>query len=562
MHRDRLKVLIIGGYGTFGSRLVRLLSNDPRIDILVAGRSPAKAADFCHSVRGPARLTPVYFDRDGDVDALLARSGPDIVVDASGPWQAYGTRPYRIPRAALSQGVHYMDIADGRAFVQGIAELDEEARQRRVVVLSGASTCPALTGAVYRRLTMGLVRAHSIAGGIAPSPFAPMGRSVLEAIAGYAGKPLAVWRDEQPATEPALVSARDFTIAPPGVLPLPRMRFLLVDVPDLDLLRDSWVPVGTAWFGVSTRPAMFLRLLRLTARGVSVGIFRSLTWLVSVMQFVTNRLNRGEDRGGMYVRVVGENAQGRVEDRSWHLVADGDAGPHVPVLAPVIVIRRMLDGRLPAAGARPASAEFGLDDFEPLFDELGIETGRRVVVPQVGVPLFRRVLGEAWDRIPGPVRDGHSVSGELVLAGSGQVVRGHSRLSRAIASVFGFPPDAANVPVVVRMREARGVEAWQRDFGGHRFSSSLRAGKGRLDGLVVERFGPVSIAMALTVDGAMLRYTPRHWTFLGVPLPKALLPRGDMHESAAAGRFRFHVEVRLPVVGHLVTYEGTLSPDF
>jgi hypothetical protein len=44
-------------------------------------------------------------------------------------------------------------------------------------------------------------------------------------------------------------------------------------------------------------------------------------------------------------------------------------------------------------------------------------------------------------------------------------------------------------------------------------------------------------------------------------MPKSLLPRGDMYECADDGHFRFHVDVRLPVAGHLVTYEGTLLPE-
>lgn len=40
-------VLIIGGYGTFGGRLTDLLADEPRLRLIVAGRSLEAAKAFC-----------------------------------------------------------------------------------------------------------------------------------------------------------------------------------------------------------------------------------------------------------------------------------------------------------------------------------------------------------------------------------------------------------------------------------------------------------------------------------------------------------------------------------
>jgi len=92
----RCRVLIVGGYGTFGGRLVQLLENEPRLTLIVAGRSLSRATTCCAS-RPPAgaELVPATFDRSGDLAAQLRALEPDILVDASGPFQAYGDRPYR-----------------------------------------------------------------------------------------------------------------------------------------------------------------------------------------------------------------------------------------------------------------------------------------------------------------------------------------------------------------------------------------------------------------------------------------------------------------------------------
>ena len=52
--------------------------------------------------------------------------------------------------AALALGIHYLDLADGSDFVEGIAQFDAAARARGVFVLSGVSSFPVLTAAVVR----------------------------------------------------------------------------------------------------------------------------------------------------------------------------------------------------------------------------------------------------------------------------------------------------------------------------------------------------------------------------------------------------------------------------
>jgi short subunit dehydrogenase-like uncharacterized protein len=81
-----LKILILGGYGTFGGRLAQLLADEKLLTLVIAGRSPQKASTFCASLPAQATLVPQRFDRDGDLEAQLAGLAPDIVVDASGPF--------------------------------------------------------------------------------------------------------------------------------------------------------------------------------------------------------------------------------------------------------------------------------------------------------------------------------------------------------------------------------------------------------------------------------------------------------------------------------------------
>src|SRR4249919_3677336 len=114
-----LRVLILGGYGTFGGRLARLLADAAPLTLIVAGRSLEQAKAFCAALPARAALVPAAFDREGDLDTQLSALAPDIMVDASGPFQGYA-EPYRLVQAAIAHGVDYLDLADGADFVDGI----------------------------------------------------------------------------------------------------------------------------------------------------------------------------------------------------------------------------------------------------------------------------------------------------------------------------------------------------------------------------------------------------------------------------------------------------------
>ena len=280
---DPLRILVIGGYGVFGGRLARLLTDENGVTILVAGRSKKKAETFCRTVSGRAILVPQSFDRDGDVAGAIKGLRPDIVVDAAGPFQSYGGSPYRVVEAAMACGADYIDLSDATEFVCGIDQFDVLAREQGRVVISGASTCPALTGAVARHLATNLSSMVAIEAGIAPSPHVRVGLSVISALASYAGRPLQVLQDGKPTRGIGFVASRRYTISPPGVRPLDERLFSLVDVPDLQLLPSAWPTLKNVWFGAGTAPAIYHRMFVLLARLSSIGLLGSLNRIAPLL---------------------------------------------------------------------------------------------------------------------------------------------------------------------------------------------------------------------------------------------------------------------------------------
>jgi len=554
-----MQVLILGGYGTFGGRLAQMLAADARVHLMIAGRSVAQAQIFCDRLAPGASRSALRFDRDGDARAQLGAVSPDLVVDATGPFQCYGVDPYRIIKACLVHGIDYLDLADGSEFVRGVAQFDREARERGIFVLSGVSTCPVLTAAVIRRLAHGLATLETITGGIAPSPYAGMGANVVRAIASYAGKRLALVRGGQPSFGVALTESRRYTVSPPGRLPLRNIRFSLVDVPDLQVLPALWPGLDSVWMGAGPVPEILHRMLNGLAWLVRLRLLPSLLPFSVLIHQVSNRVRWGEHRGGMFVDITGTDSRGAPVRRSWHLLAEGNDGPFIPSMGCQAIIERCLAARRPAAGARAATADVELEDYEPLFAQRKIYTGTRTSDPAAAQPLFQRILGDAWDALPAPLRAMHSCMGSQVAAGQADVLRGRHPLARLVAFVIGFPAAGAQVPVHVAFTSQAHGERWTRTFAGRSFTSFLSAGRGTSAHLIRERFGPLTFDLALVVEGAKLCLVVRRWSLWGLPLPLLMAPGGDSYETVIDDRFHFHVEIRHRLFGLIVGYSGWLE---
>ncbi|MDJ0637414.1 MAG: DUF4166 domain-containing protein [Paracoccaceae bacterium] len=173
--------------------------------------------------------------------------------------------------------------------------------------------------------------------------------------------------------------------------------------------------------------------------------------------------------------------------------------------------------------------------------------------------LYPSLLGDAYANLPAPVQALHGTQSRRVWSGTANVTRGKNTIARLIARLFGFPPDAASVPLRITFDADGDTERWTRDFAGHVLRSVQSSGIGRNEGLLIERFGPLNVALALAVEGDRLCLTPRRWSFLGVPLPKAFLPTGESFETAQNGRFQFDVAITAPVIGLIVAYRGELE---
>lgn len=542
----RRPILLVGATGAFGTRLARLLAARD-VDLVLAARRPGPLQALAAELRGPARIAVAVLDRRAPD---LAGFAPWAVVDAAGPFQ---TSDLALPRAAIAIGAHYVDIADGRDFVAGFpAALDAEARAAGVLAVTGASSTPALSSTVLDRLTAGWRVVDTVRVTISPGARAPRGRSVVDAILSYVGRPVRVFTGGDWTLRPGWSGPRRVYIPRLG-----RRWASLCDTPDLDMLPQR--------FGVR-RDGVFLAGLELgwTHLGlwllswpVRWGFVRSLTQLSAPLRMAAGlAAAMGSDRGGMAVQAEGEGPDGRPLRARWSLAAESGAGPDVPVAAAAAVLRGLADGRIAARGAY---ACVGVLDLDAIIAEL---VGRPIRTEALAVAvdepvLFRRVLGDRFERLPDAVRRVHGQSGLQLLVGHGRARGAGNPAARLGRAALRLPSPGAYPRLSVVVRPRGDGETWTRAFGAGAFTSHLRPG--RELGQFEERFGPLRFTFEAEPDARGFRWRFVDCRLGAVPLPRPLRPRIRARTSEADGTYRFSVAVAVPVAGLLFAYAGRLT---
>jgi Saccharopine dehydrogenase NADP binding domain len=352
------RVLVLGGYGTFGARAAERLARESDIELVIAGRS-LDAAEACATALAKgarAKISPAQLDASRLTAAELAPLETDVLINASGPYQTQG---YGVARTCIEAGVHYIDLADARAFVTGISTLDDEAQRAGVLVVSGASTVPALSAAVTDAYAPRLEQLVSVTSVIAPANSFDPGLATTRSILGTVGRPIILPKGNATVTGYGWQGLRRAAL--PG---LGRRWIGLVDVPDLDLFPRRYAGLRS----VEVYAALEIGAFHLALWGLSwlvrAGLVRDPTALARPLlgaKLASRRL--GSERGGMTVTLEGSDPGGNPKRIVWYLIAERSHGPYIPAIPSVILAKRLLDGTLSARGAMPCAGLFTLADF-------------------------------------------------------------------------------------------------------------------------------------------------------------------------------------------------------
>ena len=365
---QQTSVLLVGGYGFFGRRLVERLSASPDLQITVAGRSAAAAQTLVRALQpaSAAALLPAQMEAMKPAFASqLRRLKPAVVVNVAGPFQGQDNR---VAEACIAARVHYIDLADGRAFVSGIAALNAAALEAGVLVTSGASSVPALSSAVVDHLVQGLQTVQGIEIGISPGNRTERGLSTVKGILSYCGQVL-------PSVSGKPVIGWQRSYRQPYQPPVGVRLLSPCDVPDLTLLPSRYPGNPTVRFGAGLELAFLHRGMNAMAWMVRLGLVKDWAahalWLKRAADLFQTW---GTDAGAMHVAVRGAAADGQTVAREWQLIATEGDGPFVPTLAASALVRKVAAGPLRLVGAMPCVGLLTLEDFKREMTGLNITT--------------------------------------------------------------------------------------------------------------------------------------------------------------------------------------------
>jgi NAD(P)-dependent dehydrogenase (short-subunit alcohol dehydrogenase family) len=384
------RVLLCGGYGTFGYRAVERLGRDAELEIIIAGRNLASAEQAVATIqpRLKARLSAAVVDATRPDLAVLRSLAPNAIYNASGPYQ---NQDYSLACAAIAVGAHYVDLADAREFVAGIHVLDVAAKAAGVLVVSGASTVPALSSAVIDHYVPSFDKLTAITYGIAPANGFDPGVATTASILSSIGKPFETLRNGRNVRVHGWQGLWQHRFPEIGT-----RHLAACDIPDLALFPARYPNLCTITFGAGLEvSAMHFAMWGLSwvAR---CGLLSKPERLAKPLLALKPLFRAfGSDAGGMFMLLDGIGPNGKRKRVAWHVIARQNHGPLIPQTPATILTRKLLSGALTERGAMPCLGLMSLAEFDTEVSDLSVVTS--VSINTADEPVAREHAHASFD---------------------------------------------------------------------------------------------------------------------------------------------------------------------
>ncbi len=363
------RVMIIGGYGNFGGYIAKVLSKCADITLIIAGRSLEKAQNFVRDLPAVVNAEAVVLDIDGDLASALRGAKPDVVIHTTGPFQ---TQDYRVASACINQGCHYIDLADARRFVCGIGALDDAARRRDVLVVSGASSVPCLTAAIVDDFKTQFSELHSLDYGISAAQQTNRGLATTSAVLSYVGKPISMLKDGNWQNVFGWQNLHAVSYPELGL-----RLFGNCEIPDLDLFPVRYPSLKSLRFSAGHE----IKTLHVATWALSwlvrAGIIKSLSpyaGFLLKLAFMFDWL--GSAKSGFHMKLKGLGLGGEPLEVWFYLIAKSGHGPYIPCIPAILLAKQFAAGRISSRGSRPCLDLIDLQTYLGALEGLDIKVLR------------------------------------------------------------------------------------------------------------------------------------------------------------------------------------------
>jgi len=322
-------VLVVGGTGYFGRLLIEDLLLHTTCRIRVGGRRQ-EALERARAELGE-RVDIKHVDLLQPETLPGALDGVGVAICAAGPFQSL---PITLAQTCLKLGVHYIDIADNRDFVNRVRAMEELASHATTmpVICSGWSAVPALSAALVNLAAEGMERVDDIFIQISPGNRVPRAEGTVASLLASVGKPFTVCRDQHWEIVTGWSAPRPFDFPNP----VGRRLGFLVDVPDHEIFPDLFGAKGVE-FRVGSELSVLNRGVSMLAWITRRGIVRDWRPSASILQHAMSAFRFvGHEWGAVGVEVTG----GTVRRRA--CVVAEKSGQRIPVMPAAVMTAKLL----------------------------------------------------------------------------------------------------------------------------------------------------------------------------------------------------------------------------
>lgn len=147
-----MRVLVLGGYGTFGRNVSKnLCANDLVSEMVIGGRDLAAAKGFARELGDKARAVRMDACQEGDVKSDL--KGMDLLVNTAGPDYKVS---FPAAEAAIQTGTDYCDLCADCDTTVRLLRMDRDARSADATILLGMGFGPGETNLLMKHAVMHL----------------------------------------------------------------------------------------------------------------------------------------------------------------------------------------------------------------------------------------------------------------------------------------------------------------------------------------------------------------------------------------------------------------------
>ncbi|WP_395374236.1 saccharopine dehydrogenase NADP-binding domain-containing protein [Marinicella sp. W31] len=354
------RVLIIGGYGHFGGYIAKELAQEDNIQLIIAGRSDKRAQEFCQQLNAVHPAEAYALDIQESLTEHLLAIKPFLVIHTSGPFQS---QDYAVAKACIQYGCHYVDLADGRDFVNGIKQLHAKAQRAGVLVVSGASSVPAFSAAIIDHYKPQFSILKSMDYGISTAQQSSPGLATTQAILGYAGKPFETLKggDKKIIYGWQGLTSRTYT-------GLGKRYLSYCDIPDLSLFVERYPKLESIEFRAGLELGFVHITLWLLSFLVRIKLFKSLRPMAVTLLKISSWFNRfGSGDSAFHMLLAGEGVQGEDKKVHFELIAKDGHGAFIPCIPAILLAHELLHPEQPLTGAFPC---MGLITFDAYLERL------------------------------------------------------------------------------------------------------------------------------------------------------------------------------------------------